>query len=239
MKMQDDELLACYDAAPDKQEAIRELANRNLVDTWDMRCYLMELGAKVDGRWFQNLNPNRQKKPKDYRFPVRDAGTDREPQPNAGYLKKIVDEQARQLTEATERIRELEAENGAMKEQNAALTAQARELGTAGEKLNRTNEALEAERDALREQVNDLEIRCGELSAAQEPPACCGDLKVRPTQLDIMREFVDELVGVEAWAMGDALDEILGWCSGAGGDLARAVRLLTALDRQKGDGTDG
>lgn len=292
IKMSDAELLDAYDAAADKKACIRDLAEQTGTALWDMFTHIRELGAEVDGRWFAEYNPARKKK-----APAPEAEPEKTPGGRAGYLQKIVDEQARQLKAAAEERKKLEARIAeleeaactpadmqgdikAMREENDRLTLRLQlkidaqekdrkmidaqkarieeleadavrletEKETLREKLDETQHApggaedyaaLLTDYEALKDQLEDAAAEYAELEHTYDAVKAENvRLAVKLEQLErdapasqmaFLHGFVDGLTGLDAWIVGDLLDELWGWCHGDLTDLSRSARLLEAL----------
>lgn len=85
--MTDQEILNAFNAAEDKKQAVKTLAEQNGVGIWDMIQTLTDLKAPgLDKRWYQDQNPARKK-------PITDGSTD------PAYLKKVIEQQDKILKE--------------------------------------------------------------------------------------------------------------------------------------------
>ena len=96
--MTDQELLSAWNAAADKKQAVKTLAEQNGVGIWEMMQRLAEIKAPdLDRRWYQDLNPARKK--------TKDDGSN-----DPVYLKKIIEQQDKILKEQKAEIETLKNE---------------------------------------------------------------------------------------------------------------------------------
>lgn len=86
MKMTDFEILTEYREAKDKKKQVKILADRNVCGVWEMALFLKELGAEINLRWFQNLNPKRDEVNK--KMGISSEGQDRAVQDGTGQVSK-------------------------------------------------------------------------------------------------------------------------------------------------------
>ena len=114
--MTDQELLSVYNMAADKKQAVKTLAEQTGVGIWEMMQRLAEIKAPdLDRRWYQDLNPARQKKTKD------DGSND------PAYLKKIIEQQDKILKEQKAEIETLKNEICKAEEEFRDLQAELQE----------------------------------------------------------------------------------------------------------------
>ena len=201
--MEDQELRVRYNEAADQKEQVGILAELNGVSVWEMRNKLVELGCSVDGRWFQNQNPNRTKP-----AVPKTTATEEEALRELRALRK-------DLQERIQTIETLELTVAQKERQLGDLEARLSDKDAAAERLTAQLDAMSREREALvagcRDEVERLNAalleardRCETLQDAAEAP--------KPTELsDVINAFVDGRSGFSAYLWGRLIDAI--WCA--------------------------
>lgn len=126
--MTDQEILNAFNAAEDKKQAVKTLAEQNGVGIWDMMQTLTDLKAPgLDRRWYQNLNPARPQPKKS------DAGGDAD----TDYLKKIIAQQDKILKD----------QNAAIQMQQQTIETLKSEICKADEEFRDLQAELQAEKN--------------------------------------------------------------------------------------------
>lgn len=241
MKMSDEEIRREFEEAADKKKQVQILADRNGVGVWEMMEKLQTLKAKgFDGRWYQNLNPARQQNggqavKTEPEKPAPKPPTEK-PKPSSEkveYLKKIIAEQAKQLTEAvTERDdlkRQFEEKDAELAETCDRLDAAETKLFKLADLINskredneRLSHALDEARDICETQIEAIREKDAEIAALKARQS------VNVTSLGLIRWFCRDLTGSAAYLMGRIVEHLLDWRkSGSADELRKFLETMT------------
>ena len=243
MKMTDEEILASWGKALDKKKHVQILADQNGVGVWDMMLKLDELTAPdLDRRWYQNLNPAR----KQQNPPAKNTGESKSSGEKVAYLRKIIEEQDRQLKERVAQVEALQKTISDMQGEHTELIeafeaargkADAQEVTEdickrqqdeidrlSGKLLDSGNrvESLERQNDLLRRNLSEAN------ACLREQEDTIEALRIqRPTynKFSLIRYFCDGLAGGGAFLMGRIVELLLDWR--ATGDASEFREYLT------------
>lgn len=227
MKMTDEEIRREFEEATDKKKQVQILADQNCVGVWEMMEKLQTLKVKgVDGRWYQNLNPARQEgagdvktdperptpKPKEKKDPAAMTTSEK-----LNYLKKIIQEQAKQLTEAVTERDDIKRQ---FEEKDAELAETCDRLDAAETKLFKLADLIESKREdneRLSHALDEARDICEtQIEAIRKKDAEIAELRKKQginatNRLGLIRWFCKELTGPAAYLMGRIVEHLLDW----------------------------
>ena len=214
MQMTDHEILQSYTQAKDRKEQIRILADLNCVGIWEMWEYLVSLGAQLDGRWFQNLNPKREGMAEKG---GRNKGAAADPDARLRGLKKQLAEMGDEVAAQREQVVEL---NALIRELRSDIEQGKRELVEKDAELTRQREETAIAENKYLSTITDLEAKVAalesvEFSSALDPGT-------------VIDYFVSDLTGTKAYLCGRLLEELYAWRFN---DNSHKIHILRLFDQ--------
>ena len=239
MRMTDEEIRREFEEAADQKKQVQILAEENGVGIWPMMEKLRALKVEgLDGRWYQNLNPARggQDVKTESEKPELKPPTEK-PKPaseKVEYLKKIIAEQAKQLTEAvTERDdlkRQFEEKDAELAETCDRLDAAETKLFKLADLINskredneRLSHALDEAREICETQIEAIRKKDAEIAELRKKQGINAT-----SRLGLIRWFCRELTSPAAYLMGRLVEHLLDWReTGSAEELRKFLETMT------------
>lgn len=214
MQMTDHEILSSYSQAKDQKEQIKILADLNCTSVWEMREYLVSLGAQIDGRWFQHLNPKRVGMAEKG---GKNKGAAADPDARLKDLKTALADKEKEIGELQAR---LAWQDETLEEFRRDQIVKQCELE---EQSKRIRESKEAEQK-YQATIAELESKIFTLETNAAEPA-----EKELNFSSILEFFISDLQPMQAYLCGRLLEELYAWRSKERGVRYNVLRVLDRL----------